>query len=193
MTIEIAVSEVVDMFERTVRSAETPRYTIDGVLRPLLALHENNIEQWKCEDTARRDAGDDRAVAAAKRDIDLLNTKRHELVEAIDAALAAGLDQAASAPPATESPAMVFDRVSVLVIRIAFTEQVATSGSPDRDVCERRLPVLYEQLSLLREALEALFHDVDSGRRRFVPYQSLKLYRAAPARPSSHAVDIHPD
>jgi hypothetical protein len=193
MKNELAVSEVVDMFERTVRSPDTARGAYHGILRSLLALHENNIEQWKCEDIARRDIEDDRAVAAAKRDIDVLNTKRHELVEAIDAALMAGIDQVASASPATESPAMVFDRVSVLVIRIAFTERVANSGSPDRDVYDRRLPVLYEQLSLLREALESLFDDIRAGRKRFTPYQSLKLYRAAPAKPSSHVADIRPD
>jgi hypothetical protein len=193
MTIELTVSEVVDMFERAVRSPDTEHGVRHGVLRSLLALHENNIEQWECEDIARRDVEDDRAVAAAKRDIDALNTKRHELVEVIDAALVATVDQTASAPPATESPAMVFDRVSVLVIRIASTERVARSGSPDRDVYQQRLPVLYEQLSLLQEALEALFDDVHAGRKRFVPYQSLKLYRAASARPSSHGVDNHRD
>jgi hypothetical protein len=156
------------------------------VLIPLLALHENNIEQWNHEDAVRRDVSDDHAVAAAKRDIDVLNTKRHEFVEAIDAAYAACFQQVPSAPPSTESPAMVFDRLSVLVIRIASTERVANSGAADRDVYADRLPVLYEQLARLREALDALFDDVRTGRKRFVPYQSLKLYRAGSARSSSH-------
>jgi hypothetical protein len=193
MKNELAVSEVVDLFERTVRSPETARDAQPGVLGSLLALHQNNIEQWKCEDIARRHADDDRAVAAAKREIDVLNGKRHELVEAIDAALVAGIEQAASASPATESPAMVFDRVSVVVIRTAFTERIANSESPDREVYKQRLPVLYEQLALLREALESLFDDLRAGRKRFMPYQSLKLYRAAPAQSSSHVADNRPD
>jgi len=53
--------------------------------------------------------------------------------------------------------------------------------------------VLYEQLALLREALEALFDDVESGRKRFVPYQSLKLYRAVPSRLWSPEDGIHRD
>jgi hypothetical protein len=32
------------------------------------------------------------------------------------------------------------------------------------------------QLALLQEALAGLFDDVHSGRKRFVPYESLKLY-----------------
>ena len=193
MASEPTVSEVVDVFERALRSRDFAGEASESTLGLLLALHQNNIEQWICEDTARRDADDDRAVAAAKRQIDALNTKRHEFVEAIDAAFVASLDQTASAPPASESPAMVFDRMSVLVTRIAFTEQVANSESSDRDVYRLRLPVLYEQLSLMREALEALFDDVAAGRKRFVPYQSLKLYRATPPQLSSREGGIRRD
>ena len=173
-----SVSDVVAEFQRALRSSVPARAAHQGVLRWLLELHQNNVEQWSREDAARRDAADDREVAAAKRDIDVLNTTRHELVEAIDAALAAGIEQARSAPPTTESPAMVFDRLSVLVIRIAFTESAASSQTDERDAYADRLPVLYQQLSLLREALDALLHDVQEGRKRFVPYQSLKLYRS---------------
>jgi Protein of unknown function (DUF4254) len=147
-----------------------------GVLGLLLALHHNNAVQWDREDAARRNGEDDHAVAAAKREIDALNTKRHELVEAIDAALAAGIAQSPEAPPTTESLAMVLDRLSVLVIRISFTEDTANSQRADRDLYAARLPILHEQLALLEDALEALFEDVRTGRRRFVPYQSLKLY-----------------
>jgi hypothetical protein len=160
----------------------------DGfVLGLLLELHHNNVVQWNREDGARRDDADDAAVAAAKRDIDALNTKRHELIEAIDASLAAGVEQATAAAPTTESPAMVFDRLSVLVIRISFTESAASSQRVDRDLYAARLPILEQQLALLHEALDALFADVQAGRKRFVPYQSLKLYgartRAAGTRP----------
>jgi hypothetical protein len=187
------VAAVIEVFERALRSRDFACDAPEGMLGLLLALHENNIEQWNCEDAARRDADDDRAVAAAKRQIDALNTKRHAFVEAIDAAFAAGIEQTPSAPPASESPAMVFDRLSVLVTRIAFTERLASSERSDRDVYRHRLPVLHEQLALLREALEALFDDVQSGRKRFVLYQSFKLYRATPPTPSSHADGIHRD
>jgi hypothetical protein len=71
---------------------------------------------------------------------------------------------------------MVFDRLSVLVIRIASTEEAARTQRVDRAVWAARLPVLQAQLSSLQAALEALFDDVQTGRRRFVPYRSFKLY-----------------
>ena len=54
---------------------------------PILALHRNNPEQWDREDDARRDHADDAMVAAAKRDIDQLNSARHGFIEAIDRAI----------------------------------------------------------------------------------------------------------
>ena len=110
----------------------------EGTLGLLLALHDNNVVQWKCEDESRRHSGNDAAVAAAKREIDALNTKRHGLVEALDAALAAEIEQSASAPPTTESPAMVLDRLSVLVLRLASTEDAANSERTDRNIYAAR-------------------------------------------------------
>jgi hypothetical protein len=180
------VASVIAEFRRALREPGPPAQ--NGVLELLLGLHHNNALQWDREDATRRDDADDRAVANAKRDIDALNAKRHEFVEAIDAALAAVIDQSPSAPPTTESPAMVFDRLSVLVIRIASTEDAARADGVDR-LYAARLPVLHEQLELLQAALEALFDDVLTGRRRFVPYRGLKLYGG----PGSSGGDSHPD
>ena len=72
---------------------------------------------------------------------------------------------------------MVFDRLSVLVIRIAFTESAARCRTR-RSRPLRGAPAGAARSSLrsLQAALEALFDDVRTGRKRFVPYQSLKLY-----------------
>ena len=176
------VAEVVAEFRHALAGSAPDR---SGVVGLLLRLHENNALQWDREDASRGDDADDRAVAEAKRDIDALNRKRHDLVEAIDAALAAVIDQSPSAPPTTESPGMVFDRLSVLVIRIAFTDRAARTERVDRDEFAARLPALHEQLASLEAALEALFDDMQAGRKRFVPYRSFKLYE----RSGSHGAD----
>jgi hypothetical protein len=178
------VAEVVAEFRHALASGASDR---SGVVGLLVRLHANNALQWDKEDASRRDDADDRAVAEAKREIDVLNRTRHELVEAIDDALAAVIDQSPSAPPTTESPGMVFDRLSVLVIRIAVTEKGARTGRVDRDVFAARLPALHGQLAFLQAALEALFDDVQTGRKRFVPYRSFKLYE----RSGAHGADSH--
>jgi Protein of unknown function (DUF4254) len=160
--------DVVAEFRRAVHDPEhRPTRRVEARLVDLL---RSNLAQWNLEDEARGPGTDAAAVAAAKRAIDELNAGRHLIVEEIDAAIDRAVTQAASAPLATESPAMAFDRLSVLVIRIHHTER-------DADRYVTRLPVLYRQLADLQQAIDGLIDDVRDGTRRFVPYQSLKLYR----------------
>jgi Protein of unknown function (DUF4254) len=148
--------------------------------RPLIGrlvdLLRSNLEQWNLEDEARSPGADDAAVAEAKRAIDQLNEGRHRIVEEIDAAIDRAVTQTVSAPLATESPAMAFDRLSVLVIRIHHTERAAGEGTSDAQLYAARLPVLHRQLADLEQAIDGLIADVRDGTRRFVPYQSLKMY-----------------
>jgi hypothetical protein len=169
-----AVADVVSAFRRAL--ADEPTGPTGGVLDVLLALHGNNLEQWRCEDVTRAHYDDDAAVAAAKREIDGLNASRHGLVEAIDARIADATVQNPAATPTTESPGMVFDRLSVVTIRIHFTERAARDAPVDRERYAARLPLLQRHLSEVQEALVGLLADVRAGTKRFVPYRSLKLY-----------------
>jgi Protein of unknown function (DUF4254) len=168
------VSDVVAEFRA--RARDRDRRRPEGLLGRLSDLHETNITQWGFEDRVRSFGGDDTMVANAKREIDALNARRHHLVEAIDAAIDEAIPQMSSATPSTESPAMVFDRLSVLVIRIDHTERAAVANPSDADPYVTRLPVLHGQLAVLEEALAALLGEIRGGTKRFVPYQSLKLY-----------------
>jgi len=154
------------------RSPDAPVEIMD----PILALHRNNSEQWDREDDARWGRADDGRVAAAKRDIDRLNSARHGLIEAIDRAVAGAVDPGRGAPLVTESPGMAIDRLSVLVIRVASTESAAVSGMADTDRYAERLPRLRDQLHSLEEAIGTLLDDLARGTRRFLAHDSLKLY-----------------
>ena len=159
------------------RALDEPEHRSTGSLvGRLLDLLRSNLDQWNLEDEARGSLADDAAVAKAKRAIDQLNAGRHHIVEEIDAAIDRTVTQKASALLATESPAMAFDRLSVLVIRIHNTERAAGEEASESGGYAARLPVLYLQLADLQQAIDGLIADVRGGRRRFVPYQSLKLY-----------------
>ena len=82
---------------------------------------------------------------------------------------------------------MVFDRLSVLTIRLHVTEDEAS-----RDHFGARLPILRDQLTTLQRALDGLFADILAARKRFVPYRSLKLYGGGPA-PEASTADTRPD
>jgi uncharacterized protein DUF4254 len=158
----------------------------DALMELLLELLRSNLEQWELEDVTRLPESDDATVARAKRSIDRLNLERHRLAERIDAAIDATLVQSAIATPTTESPAMAFDRLSVLAIRLDRTQRAAgTAENGDGDF-GRRLLRLRGQLDELATALDALLEDVRACRRRFVPYEHLKLY-APVTSPPRHA------
>ncbi len=149
----------------------------------LLDLLCSNLEQWELEDVTRLPASDDATVARAKRSIDRLNLERHRLAERIDAAIDATLDQSATATPTTESPAMAFDRLSVLAIRLDRTHRAARAAENGGEDFDPRLLRLRGQLDVLAAAIDALLEDVRAGQRRFVPYEHLKLYAPAASRP----------
>jgi hypothetical protein len=137
----------------------------------------SNLEQWELEDATRDPGATDEEVANAKRGIDRLNMGRHRLVEQIDASIAAGLDQPADALLATESPGMVLDRLSVLVIRRSRTES-ASMRQPDY---AERLPELDARVAALSSAFDTYVRELQAGTRRFLPYEHLKLYRLGAA------------
>ena len=71
---------------------------------------------------------------------------------------------------------MAIDRLSVLVIRLASTEARAASGTIEAGLYAERLPQLRRQLEALEEAIATLLDDLAKGTRRFLAYESLKLY-----------------
>jgi hypothetical protein len=163
-------AELVSEMERAI-GGDTYAYPIPWVTL-VTELVESNLAQWKLEDATRDPSASDEVVANAKRGIDRLNIGRHRLVEQIDAWIAAGLEPSADAPLATESPGMVLDRLSVLVIRRVRTES-ATARQPDYS---ERLPELDARIDALSSAFDSYVEELQAGTRRFLPYEHLKLY-----------------
>jgi uncharacterized protein DUF4254 len=160
----------------SVRRKGSDRSDPDELMQLLLELLRSNLEQWVLEDVSRTSGVDDATVARAKRSIDRLNLERHRLAERVDAVIDAVLVQSPTATPSTESPAMAFDRLSVLAIRRDRTRRAAGVAGNGGGDFGWRLPLLSAQLDELSAAIDALLEDVRAGRRRFVPYQHLKLY-----------------
>lgn len=143
-------------------------------LAPLIvSLAQSNLRQWDLEDATRVPGASDSAIASAKREIDRLNTDRHLLVQDIDVAVDRLLDQPETALLATESPGMVIDRLSVMVIRRCRTAVVAAQNPALAD----RIPALDAQIAALSDAFETYLDELDAGTRRFLCYESFKLYR----------------
>ncbi len=161
---------IVAEMERAVQGQRDPAGSARSML--VVDLVDSNLRQWELEDTTRDPSVSDSVVANAKRQIDRLNIGRHRLVQEIDAAIDSTLDQPVTAPIATESPGMVLDRLSVLVIRRA---QTVAASRHDANYADR-LPAIESQILGLSLAFDSYMEELGAGTRRFLPYEHLKLY-----------------
>jgi hypothetical protein len=166
----LPAADIVAEMEHAATGQQTTAET--ALITAIVELVESNLRQWDLEDATRNTGASDAQVANAKREIDRLNVSRHRLVEEIDTAIDSILDQPATAPLATESPGMVLDRLSVLVIRRART---AVASRRDPKFADR-VRALEAQVGDLSAALDSYMDELRAGTRRFVRYQSLKLY-----------------
>jgi hypothetical protein len=73
---------------------------------------------------------------------------------------------------------MMIDRLSILELKRFHTEEeVARAAGEEHGQRNRaRLAVLKDQRDDLRDALDALWADVMSGKRRFKLYRQMKMY-----------------
>ena len=141
--------------------------------------HRANFDLWHEEDEARDPEATAERIVGNKRAIDRLNQRRNDLMERIDRMLleAAG-EQRAEAPLHSETPGMMIDRLSILELKRFHTEEEIARAADETHVQrnQERLAVLKEQREDLRGALDALWAEVMSGKRRFKLYRQLKMY-----------------
>ena len=163
--------------------APMPRPYPDGSLEDRL-YRKNWIDavQWHLEDLIRDPGIDPVEALALKRRIDRSNQERTDMVEQLDEHFRHAFASVCPLPGATlntESPAWAIDRLSILALKIWHMEQEARrDGAPaaQRQRCQAKLDVLLEQREDLSAAIDQLFADIASGRKRMKAYKQMKMY-----------------
>lgn len=141
--------------------------------------HRANFDLWHEEDEARDPEATPAKIVGIKKAIDRLNQRRNDLMERIDRMLLAEAgEQRAEAPLHSETPGMMIDRLSILELKRFHTAEEVARAADESHVQrnQERLAVLKEQREDLRDALDALWVDVMSGKRRFKLYRQMKMY-----------------
>ena len=154
----------------------------------ILGNHRANFDLWHEEDKAREPGASDATIAQVKHNIDSINQRRNDLIEAMDRMLLAGAgDQNADAPLHSETPGLMIDRLSILALKIFHTEEETRRESASEAHRERnraRLALLLEQRGDLAACLNALWDDVLHGRQRFKLYRQMKMYNDPELNPA---------
>ena len=178
----VDAGEIVRLQEEATRAWQEPR-EMPAAASELDALvveqHRANFDLWHEEDEARDPEATPEKIVGIKKAIDRLNQRRNDLMERIDRKLLAEAgEQRAEAPLHSETPGMMIDRLSILELKRFHTaEEVARAAGDEHAQRNReRLAVLKEQRDDLREALDRLWAEVMSGRRRFKLYRQMKMY-----------------
>jgi len=157
----------------------------------VLAHHRANFNLWHEEDKAREPGASDARIAQVKRNIDTLNQRRNDLVEALDRTLLDSAGQQNSAAPLhSESPGLILDRLSILALKLYHTEEEthrASATEQHREKNRLRLALLQEQRADLAACLDALWSEVLDGRRRFKLYRQMKMYNDPELNPAIYS------
>lgn len=160
---------------------------VGELVRPdelVLELHWCNHQIWHHEDLARSRA--DAYVAGAKRNIDVLNQRRNDLIEAIDEVLVG--EQMATGDYNSETLGSILDRCSVTALKTYHTRCLIVANRDRGDLAlvdnlRARNEVLSDQLDFLGQHADLLYFQMKHGLRRTRVFRQLKLYNSPHTNP----------
>jgi len=154
----------------------------DPFLDLIFELHRSNYLLWNEEDKVRRTDLDGKTIVSVKRGIDKLNQQRNDTIEHIDEWMLNNyyyhlIDQ--GLPIRSETPGSVFDRLSVLALKIYHMGKQTERGDVDQshiDVCKKKLGILQSQQKDLLRALSEMISELNAGKIRMKVYRQFKMY-----------------
>ena len=138
--------------------------------------------QWHLEDIIRDPNIDVKYALKIKREIDLSNQNRTDIVEQVDdyfLNLYSDVKIKKNAKINTESPAWALDRLSILQLKIYHMNEEAsrtTSSIENRSICLSKLKILMEQNTDLSLSIDQLLLEIGSGEKIMKVYKQMKMY-----------------
>ena len=138
--------------------------------------------QWHLEDIIRDPLIDSKKGMEIKREIDLSNQKRTDLVEYIDDYFLNAFKKIKIKKNAThnsETLAWALDRLSILVLKIYhMNEEVERDEASieHKNKCRNKLEILNLQKEDLSKAIDQLIFDIQKGIKYIKVYKQMKMY-----------------
>jgi hypothetical protein len=160
--------------------------------KTLLELLSANFTLWRYEDEARRKDVSDKYIAGLKRTIDIANQKRNDLIDKVDAIIKEDVDSKVTIdtknlPINSETPGSVFDRITILALRMYNLKkelQRIDIDNAHKERCSNMLKQVNERSLDMTVCLTELLEDIYSGRKKLKSYKQHKLYNDPDLNPS---------
>ena len=152
----------------------------DEFQRFVYLIIKTNKILWDLEDSARLSELGDRHVAEAKKNIDINNQYRNNLIREIDITLYRLLNILPSSPDKfySESPGMIIDRLSIIFIKLSVVQKMISIIKEDDLISEYldKEKILLGQIKSIGNFLDGYIDKLIKKEMFFEIQQPIKIY-----------------
>lgn len=176
----ITFTKITSIFSDFIKDPEIDIENSNDVERLVYLIIKTNKTLWDLEDSARLSELGDQHVAEIKKNIDVYNQQRNDLIREIDTTLHGLLN--VSRKPQTffhsESPGMIIDRLSIIFIKLSVVTKII-SLIKEEDLkleYQDKEKILREQIENLGNFFDRYMEGVANGEVFFEIQQPIKIY-----------------
>jgi len=176
----ITFSKISEIFSNFIKNPRTEGVYEDDVQKFIYLLIRINKTLWDLEDSARLSELGDSHVAEAKKNIDINNQQRNDLIREIDTLLYKhfNVSRAGKESFYSESPGMIIDRLSIIFIKLSVVQRL-TSFIEEADLKSEYLEkekILFSQIQSIGNFLDLYIERLLKKEVFFEIQQAVKIY-----------------
>jgi len=179
----ITSSKILSIFSDFIKKPEKDSMYDDEVQRLVYLIIKANKTLWDLEDSARLPELGDGHVANAKKNIDIYNQQRNDLIQEIDTMLDRLLDVSRGSKDSfySESPGMIIDRLSIIFIKLSVIQKIISLIEEDNLKLEylEKEETLLDQIKSIGDFLDLYIERLLKKEVFFGIQQSVKIYNDA--------------
>jgi hypothetical protein len=176
----ITFSKISEIFSNFIKNPNVENVYEDNTQKLISSLIKINKIIWDLEDLARLSELGDGHVAQAKKNIDINNQLRNDLIREIDTVLYKILNISKGSKEAfySESPGMIIDRLSIIFIKLSVIQKLVLIIEEDdlRSEYLEKKKVLLGQIESIGNFLDLYLERLMRKEVFFEIQQAVKIY-----------------
>ncbi len=182
----VIFSKISEIFSDFIKSPKVDSVYSGEVQKLIYLLIKTNKTLWDLEDSARMTELGDEHVARAKKNIDICNQQRNDLIREIDTLLhrLLNVSQGEKESFYSESPGMIIDRLSIIFIKLSVVQKLISVIEEDGLKMEylKKEKILKKQIVSIGNFLDLYIKRLLEKEVFFEIQQPVKIYNDARVR-----------